>query len=116
MRKDRSLSVIFIKIRHFLIYMKKVESISDDIINKEITLSGKVLNCKAGPCIELKDKNIIYVQELSDEFIGGNILITGTLKIKKIIPDPKIDQEGAISAGAYGNQYVLEKIKDIKRY
>ncbi|MBD3228911.1 MAG: hypothetical protein GF329_12050 [Candidatus Lokiarchaeota archaeon] len=94
--------------------MKKIESISDDMTNKEMKLSGKVVNCKAGPCIQLKDGNIIYVQGLRDVYIGKNISIMGILKIKKIIPDPKVNQDGAISAGAHGKQYVLEDIKNIK--
>jgi len=34
--------------------------------------------------------------------------VSGLLKNEKFIPDPIIDENGAISTGAYGDQLVLE--------
>ncbi|NHI94864.1 MAG: hypothetical protein EAX96_20415 [Candidatus Lokiarchaeota archaeon] len=90
-----------------------LESVSNELIGKEITLKGEVANCKAGPCLSLKDGSIIYVQELNDELIGKKIKLKATFLRKKIIPDPMIDENGAISTGAHGDQFILENIKDL---
>ncbi|MBS7251204.1 MAG: hypothetical protein KIH08_11560, partial [Candidatus Freyarchaeota archaeon] len=80
-----------------------------------VTLHGLVVNCKAGPCLKLKN-DIVYIPELenNEEIMGKTISATGTLLEKKIIPDPQIDESGAISTGAYGSQLVLENISEVK--
>ncbi len=96
---------------------KAHDSISKDMIGKEITLIGLAVGCKAGPCLKFKN-DIVYIRELDywdSEFIGKQIIITGTLLKKKIIPDPKIDESGAISTGAHGEQLVLENISEIRK-
>lgn len=95
---------------------KVFDYVSGEMIGKEITLLGLVVNCKAGPCLKVKN-DIVYVPELEredSEFMGKSVSVTGTLLEKKIIPDPKVDESGAISTGAYGNQLVLENISEIR--
>ncbi|MEM2959473.1 MAG: hypothetical protein QXS27_07565 [Candidatus Jordarchaeaceae archaeon] len=94
---------------------KVFDSISRDMMGRRVTLHGLVVNCKAGPCLKLKN-DIVYIPELEDneEIMGKTISATGTLLEKKIIPDPQIDESGAISTGAYGNQLVLENISEVK--
>ncbi|HUY01491.1 MAG TPA: hypothetical protein VMV49_18150 [Candidatus Deferrimicrobium sp.] len=98
---------------------KKVfDAISENIIGKEITLSGVAFDSKAGAVLKLRDNNIVYIQDLSSwssEVIGTKNLAIGTLQKKKMILDPKIDENGAISQGAYGEQYVLENRKEIQK-
>ena len=86
------------------------------MIGKENYFVGLVVNCKADPCLKVKN-DIVYVPELEredPEFMGESVSVTGTLPEKKIIPDPKVDESGAISTGAYGNQLVLENISEIR--
>lgn len=94
---------------------KVFDSVSKDMIGRKVTLRGLVVNCKAGPCLKLKS-DIVYIPELenNEEIVGKTIFVTGTLMEKKIIPDPQIDESGAISTGAYGNQLVLENISEVK--
>lgn len=95
---------------------KKFESVSKETMGKKVTLQGLVVNCKAGPCLKVKN-DIVYIPELEDriqEIMGKNILVSGILLEKKIIPDPEIDETGAISTGAYGNQLVLQNISQLK--
>lgn len=87
------------------------ETFSKELLDKKITFKGKVVNCKAGPCLQLKDGTILYVRELDNELMDKDIVITGTFLRKKIIPDPIVDKNGAISTGAHGDQLVLENIK-----
>ena len=87
-----------------------LEAVSRDLLGKEITVRGTVVNRKAGPCLQLGDGTILYVVELDDELDGKEIVVTGTYNIKKLIPDP-ITKDGEIATGAYGSQEVLENIK-----
>lgn len=93
---------------------KVYDSISKNIIGKEISLSGLAFDAKSGAVLKLKNGAIVYLQGLDywpSELIGKKTSVRGTLQEKKFIPDPVIDEDGAISQGAYGLQYVLENIK-----
>ncbi len=66
------------------------------MIGKENYFVGLVVNCKADPCLKVKN-DIVYVPELEredPEFMGESVSVTGTLPEKKIIPDPKVDESG----------------------
>ncbi|MBS7247344.1 MAG: hypothetical protein QXN15_10925 [Candidatus Jordarchaeales archaeon] len=94
---------------------KALDSISEGMFGRRVTLSGLVVNCKSGPCLKLKN-GIVYIPELEnhEELVGKTIYVTGLLLVKKIIPDPQINNSGAVSTGAYGDQLVLENISEIK--
>ncbi|MEM3587425.1 MAG: hypothetical protein QXO71_08910 [Candidatus Jordarchaeaceae archaeon] len=92
------------------------DSVSRDMIGREVTMYGLVVNCKAGPCLKVKN-DIIYIQELEDmafKIMGRRVSVTGVLLEEKIIPDPEIRENGTISTGAYGNQLVLKNIKEVR--
>ncbi len=96
---------------------KIIDSISDDSLGKEVIIEGIAYDAKGGACIKLKDGNVVYIRNKLDwetEYLEKRIVITGTLNLKKIIPDPEIGENGAISTGATGKQYVLEEITMIK--
>ena len=93
---------------------KEYDTIPINMIGKEITLIGLAVDAKAGASIMLKDNSTIYVQEWDhwdSKFLGKKVCVTGTLIRKKFIPDVKIDENGAISQGAPGDQLVLENAK-----
>ena len=96
--------------------MNKVhERITDEIINKEISMKGIAVSSKAGACIKIKN-NIVFIQGIfdwDDHIINNEVIVTGTLIEKKFIPDPIIDADGAISQGAEGTQFILENIREI---
>jgi hypothetical protein len=97
---------------------KVFDTISEKVIGKEIALSGVAFDAKAGAVLKLKDNNIVYIQNLSSwpsESLRMQQIVIGTIQKKKMIPDPKVDANGAISQGAYGEQYVLENIKELKK-
>jgi len=97
---------------------KIYDLVSENLIGKEITLRGLAFNSKAGAVLKLKNDRIVYIYDLaswSSELLGQKICVTGTFQNKKIIPDVKIDENGAISQGAPGNQDLLENIKEIKK-
>jgi hypothetical protein len=75
------------------------------------TVRGTAQNCKAGAVIVTTDGDAVYVEGLScwpDEVLGKPVTATGTLVHEKFIPDPQVDERGAISQGAHGTQTVLK--------
>lgn len=90
------------------------DTISKNLIGKEITLVGQAVDCKAAACLKLKNDIVVYIPNLdfwNSEFLGKKVYVTGILQWKKIIPDPIIDENGAISTGAEGDQLILENAK-----
>jgi len=91
-----------------------------ELLNKEISMKGlavvSAVVSKAGACIKLAE-DIVFIQDKhdwEDEELNKIVVVTGTLVEKKFIPDPVIDEDGAISQGAEGTQFVLEGIKKIE--
>ena len=92
--------------------------VSENLIGKEIILQGLAFDSKAGAVLKLRNDMIVYIYDLASwpsEFIGQKTCVTGTFQKKKIIPDVKIDEDGAISQGAPGDQLLLENVKEIKK-
>ena len=90
------------------------DTISENLIGKEITLVGQAVDCKAAACLKLKNDIVVYIPNLdfwNSEFLGKDVYVTGLLRWKKIIPDPTIDEKGAISTGTEGEQLILENAK-----
>ncbi|MHA1126538.1 MAG: hypothetical protein ACTSO7_08620 [Candidatus Heimdallarchaeota archaeon] len=90
--------------------------ITPELLNKEISMKGLAVVSKAGACIKLAE-DIVFIQnkhDWEDEELNKIVVVTGTLVEKKFIPDPVIDEDGAISQGAEGTQFVLEGIKKIE--
>ena len=90
------------------------DTISENLIDKEITLVGQAVDCKAAACLKLKDGIVVYIPNLDfwdSEFSGKMVSVTGILRRKKIIPDPIVDENGAISTGAEGEQLIIDNAK-----
>lgn len=80
-------------------------------IDQKIRLNGRAENAKGGAVVVLEHQEIIYVRNLSswdDDVTGKQISIRGTVRLEKYIPDPYVSEDGAISQGAIGSQYVLD--------
>jgi len=95
---------------------KVFTKIIPELLNKEISMKGLAVVSKAGACIKLAE-DIVFIQnkyDWEDDELNKLVVVTGTLVEKKFIPDPIVDENGAISQGAEGNQFVLEEIKKIE--
>ena len=93
-------------------------SINENIINKEITLRGIAMDAKGGAVIVLFEGEVVYLQNMDywdDDMYNKGVLVKGLLVERKLIPDPVVSKDGAISAGAHGTQYVLENPKIIQK-
>lgn len=75
-------------------------------------LTGTAMDAKSGAVLVTADETIVYIERLDywpPDFIGKKVSVSGILKQKKIIPDPKVDSNGAVSQGGTGEQKVLEQ-------
>jgi hypothetical protein len=82
-----------------------------DLINQNASLIGRAENAKGGAVVVLQNQEVIYVRNLSsweDEVVGKPVSIKGIVRLEKYIPDPEVSEDGAISQGAIGSQYVLD--------
>ncbi len=85
-----------------------------DMIDQEVTLEGVAENAKGGGVLVLPSLEVVYIRYLQwwDEHVRGTkVIMTGILRYEKFIPDPDVAEDGAISQGAIGNQFVLDKAK-----
>jgi len=82
-----------------------------DLIDQNFSFIGRAENAKGGAVVVLQNQEVIYVRNLSfwkDEVTGKQISIKGIVRLEKYIPDPYISEDGGISQGAIGSQYVLD--------
>jgi hypothetical protein len=88
----------------------KTNSIVKENIGKKITLTGKAWNEKSGPMIQL-DSDPVFLTQLTfwpEEIVGKVISVTGTLKKRKIAPDPQVNKKGVMSQGMMGEAWIIE--------
>jgi hypothetical protein len=64
-----------------------------------------------GPVVLLEDRTPVYVAglfEWPDDLNGEDVKATGTLLRTSLAPDPTVDKDGAVSHGAFGDDWVLK--------
>ena len=86
----------------------------EKLIGQRVSLIGIARDAKGGAVLVTESGSVLYVKGLSSwssELINKQVSISGLIKTEKIIPDPKISEDGGISAGAIGEQLVLENAK-----
>lgn len=79
---------------------------------KTTTLLGTARNAKGGAVVVRDDGGAVYVGGLEAwpaALDGQRVEVTGQLVRKKLIPDPVVGPNGERSAGAEGDQTVIEK-------
>ena len=82
--------------------------------DQDVTLLGLAKDAKGGAVIITTDNNVIYIKGLqswSPDIADSLVSVSGLLKQEKIIPDPITDKNGAISTGAFGEQFVIVNAK-----
>ncbi len=86
----------------------------EKLIGQKVTLLGTAKDAKGGAVLITTDGNVIYIKEFeswSPELLDTQVSVSGLLNKEKFIPDPV--KNGAISSGAFGFQFVLEKAEII---
>ena len=75
---------------------------------------GAAQNAKAGAVLLTESGEVIYIHELAEwpeDVLGCKVEALGRLEEIKLVPDPLVDEDGAVSAGAEGRQFVLKNTK-----
>ena len=88
-----------------------------DLIDQTVSLKGKAENAKGGAVLILENQEVVYIRKFSswDETVTGKqVIISGIVRLEKYIPDPEVTEDGAISQGAIGFQYVLDDAQFIE--
>jgi hypothetical protein len=81
------------------------------LIDSNVTIIGKPSNSKAGALVVADSGGSAYIKGLSawdDDTFGKQVRVTGILRLKKIVPDPQVDERGAISASMEGITKAIE--------
>jgi hypothetical protein len=77
-----------------------------------VTLRGVAADAKGGAVLQTDDGRVVYVDGLErwpDAVAGHPVKAQGRLTRRKLIPDPVVGPAGERSAGAVGDQTVLEQ-------
>jgi len=85
----------------------------DSRVGKRVTFEGLAVDAKQGALIKGEDF-AVYVDQLDSwpaDILGRKVRATGTLVKRKIAPDPVVNQSGGVSAGAFGEPYLIEDAK-----
>lgn len=78
---------------------------------RPVTVVGDARDAKGGAVVVVEDGRVIYVDGVDGwpaAVTGGRVAVTGVLVERKMIPDPVTNDAGEHSAGALGNQWVIE--------
>ncbi len=81
-------------------------------VDERVTLIGTARDAKGGAMLVKEDGGTLYVKGLGawpDELHGKSVSVTGIVRREKLIPDPKTDDAGAVSQGAFGDQTVIDE-------
>ena len=90
----------------------------ESLVGQDVTLNGIARDAKGGAVLVIEETAPVYIEGLASwtlELLGMKISVSGLLKKEKIIPDPVIGENGGISQGAVGTQFVLNKAEWEKR-
>jgi hypothetical protein len=74
------------------------------------TIDGKAENAKGGAVVITDTMGVVYLDGIDswdDDVVGKEVIVKGEIFHGKHIPDPVVDEDGAISTGAAGIQTVL---------
>jgi hypothetical protein len=77
-----------------------------------IAIHGRAADAKGGAVLVADDGSTIYIAGLDSwppELAGRRVVASGRLVQRKMIPDPVVSDAGEHSAGAYGEQTILEQ-------
>ena len=76
----------------------------------EEIITGRAENAKGGAVVVTNKGDVVYiigVDSWDEDVVGNEVVAKGRLSSEKYIPDPVVDDDGAISQGAIGMQTVL---------
>lgn len=80
-------------------------------VDQKVEIKGLAKDAKAGAVVLNEENTPIYIKGLAfwpDELFDKQVIVKGTLRLLKLIPDPVMTEDGGHSTGAWGKDWVLE--------
>lgn len=80
-------------------------------VDQQVTLRGTARNAHLGAVLVMEDRTPVYIDGLdgwNDAFDFQSVAVTGTLRFRSVAPNATVDDDGAISHGMAGANYVFE--------
>lgn len=81
------------------------------MLDQQVTLVGTADNAYVGALVVLSDSTTIYVgglDEWDEALYGKEVRVTGTLRKRKLAPDPEVNEKGEHSHGMHGRVTVVD--------
>jgi len=91
--------------------MQCFDSYPSGMIDQELVLVGTARNAHSGAMVLLSDRSPVFIDglwEWDDEWDRKQVRVTGTLRNKKLAPDPEVGPDGEQSHGMEGTSLVIE--------
>jgi hypothetical protein len=92
----------------------EIDTYPKGMVGQSVTLVGTARNAVLGALVVLSDNSTVYVDGLEswDKATDRKkIKVTGTLRKKKLAPDPVTNEKGEHSHGMVGSSMVIEDAK-----
>ncbi len=81
-------------------------------IDQPVVLDGTAYDAHAGAVVMLADNMPVYIsglEEWDDAFFKQRVRVSGTLRRRKLGPDPEVNKAGEVSHGIEGTDFVLDE-------
>ena len=91
--------------------MSLIDARLDATLDQVTTVAGTARQAMLGAVVLTADRTPVYIAglpEWDDDRSGEPIEVTGLLRRRSLAPDPTVDEDGAVSHGIEGTQYVLD--------
>lgn len=83
-----------------------------NMVDTKATIEGTARNAHLGAVLLTEDRTPIYIDGLrswDDTGLDGQqIKVEGMLRRRKLAPDPVVEDDGSVSHGVEGDNYVFE--------
>lgn len=96
---------------------EKMDKIPEESYGQVITVEGIAFNAKGGACIKLNKGEIVYIKgkiDWDDNYLQKKVVLTGKIKLEKMIPNSVVEKNGSISTGAVGKQLIIEEVTKLE--
>lgn len=82
------------------------------LVNQSVTLIGSAENAALGAVVFLSDRKAVFISGLSRwdaKWHRKKVKVTGTLRRRKLAPDPEVTAKGEVSHGMQGDALTIEE-------
>ena len=92
--------------------MTPISTDPSHLIDHHVTLIGTAEDAQAGAVVYLSDGNVVYVRGLREwdpKWHRKQVKVAGTIRRRKLAPDPETNAKGEVSHGMEGDSLTIEE-------